>query len=107
MARGSRTGTTRWRKLRDQAVRAARATGQDRCPCGTFLDYHQHGLPNSAELDHITAHALGGEDDIDNVQIICRRCNGRKGGFLGQQKRAGSRKRRTRYEPAQLQTALD
>jgi HNH endonuclease len=31
------------------------------------------------ELDHIIPLALGGDHDYDNVQLLCRKCNGAKG----------------------------
>src|SRR5699024_3720986 len=50
------------------------------CPtCGVGLDYEHSRQPNSAEVDHIIPHSLGGEDSLANTQIICRWCNQRKG----------------------------
>ena len=34
---------------------------------------------NNPELDHNEAHAKGGSDDGDNLQVLCRSCNRRKG----------------------------
>lgn len=98
---GSRTGTTRWLTVRGQALRRGRREGQDRCPfCGVFLDYDVSRKPNSAEPDHIVSYTAGGTDTLDNLQIICRRCNQSKGGKLGAAKSLKSRgkKLRKRYK---------
>ena len=34
---------------------------------------------NNPELDHNEAHAKGGSDAGDNLQVLCRSCNRRKG----------------------------
>ena len=34
---------------------------------------------NNPEIDHDEAHAKGGSDDGDNLQVLCRSCNRRKG----------------------------
>lgn len=31
------------------------------------------------EIDHIVAVAIGGKNDVDNIQILCRKCNVKKG----------------------------
>lgn len=49
----------------------------DLCPmdgCGVKMtDVPQ--LWNSKELDHVVPIAIGGRHSLDNVRIICRRCN--------------------------------
>jgi len=37
------------------------------------------GSTKNLHMDHVVALANGGEHDIDNVQPLCRRCNGSKG----------------------------
>ena len=37
------------------------------------------GSTNNPELDHNEAHAKGGSDDGDNLQVLCMSCNRRKG----------------------------
>ena len=32
-------------------------------------------------VDHIKPRSLGGTDELDNLQILCRQCNSRKGSF--------------------------
>ena len=76
----SRTGTATWKRVRAQALARAKRNGQTRCPhCNTELDYKQGLKPNSAEPDHITPYSMGGRDHIDNLVVICRRCNQSKG----------------------------
>ena len=76
----SRTGTATWKRVRAQALAKAKRLGQTKCPhCQTELDYAQGLKPNSAEPDHIIPWKLGGRDHIDNLVVICRRCNQSKG----------------------------
>ncbi|QPK80808.1 HNH endonuclease [Schaalia sp. ZJ405] len=76
----SRTGTTKWLHIAKQARHQAQTNGQTHCPiCHTPLDYTHGRTPNSAEVDHITPASLGGTDTLDNVRIICRLCNQRRG----------------------------
>ena len=39
----------------------------------------EHYEPNICEVDHIIAKSKGGTDHIDNLQILCRPCNMKKG----------------------------
>ena len=76
----SRTGTAVWKRVREQALTKAKRLGQTRCPhCQTELDYTQGLRPNSAEPDHVIPYSMGGRDHIDNLVVICRRCNQSKG----------------------------
>ncbi|MDR2722946.1 MAG: HNH endonuclease [Cellulomonadaceae bacterium] len=82
----SRTGTAIYRRNRAEVIAAAQAEGLTHCPgftttsgshheCGVRLDYKTSKTPNSAEADHIQAVEHGGSDDVDNLRVICRRCN--------------------------------
>lgn len=76
----SRTGTATWKRVRAYALKEAKANGQTKCPfCKVTLNYDLGLTPSSAEADHIIAHANGGQDRADAVQILCRRCNQSKG----------------------------
>lgn len=101
----SRTGTTKWKALRAKAIAEALANDQYTCPrCGVALDYSRSRQPNSPEPDHIQEHANGGKDSLDNIRIICRRCNQQLGGKLGG-KRAQERIKTLRIaQPIKLKT---
>ena len=76
----SRTGTSQYKKARKKALHQAKANGVERCPyCKVILDYDVGLKPNSAETDHVIAHARGGQDHVDNLKVCCRRCNQSKG----------------------------
>lgn len=46
--------------------------------CGQILER------TALEVDHIVPIALGGDDEDDNLQTLCVRCNRRKGArFIG------------------------
>lgn len=91
----SRTGTGKWKRTRTRAIARAHAEGQEHCPtCGTFLDYNRHGQTNSAEVDHVVPHALGGADSLDNVRVTCRWCNASRG---------DGRSKRVRATPTRVQ----
>lgn len=79
----SRTGTSQWKKVRKRALHLAQVRGHAHCPyCQVELDYKVSRTPASAEPDHITPHAKGGQDRLDNVAVCCRRCNQSKGNRL-------------------------
>ena len=76
----SRTGTAAWKNLRKRAIYRAKRAGLTHCPsCKVKLDYEVSLTPASAEVGHIIPHSRGGADHIDNVTVICRLCNVRKG----------------------------
>lgn len=83
----SRTGTTRWMKVRDERRRIALEQGIHRCPiCRVGLDWMYPGRPNSVEVDHIVPHSQGGRDEIENTRVLCRHCNQSLGGRQGKGK---------------------
>lgn len=97
----SRTGTTKWKHVAAQAKRKAQAQGQDTCPlCNVILDYSKGKQPNSAEADHIIEWSKGGQDTLDNVRIICRQCNQKRGGKTGHKKSQRKRTQPLRLAPA-------
>lgn len=102
----SRTGDQAWKMLRRQALALAIEQGQTCCPlCNTWLDYEHHGKGNSPEVDHIIAHADGGHDGLDNVRVICRSCNRRLGGQVGN-RRMKRNQTHTDFKPKQLATRV-
>lgn len=75
-----RTATHAWAKIRTRIIREALASGLTHCPlCHVPLDYNTPHTPQSAECDHIIPWAHGGTDDPDNLRVICRNCNVRRG----------------------------
>jgi 5-methylcytosine-specific restriction protein A len=62
-------GTYRWRKLREIVIRRDQGICQS---CG------QEGK----HVDHIIPRRLGGDDSMNNLQLLCEGCNLRKGGRL-------------------------
>lgn len=91
----SRTGTAKWKRLRTQAIRQARRNGQTHCPlCRTEIQWDTHGEPFSPEADHIVEKARGGADALENIRIICRHCNGTRGGHVGRARKAQRHARR-------------
>jgi 5-methylcytosine-specific restriction protein A len=76
----SRTGTGKWKRVRAQAIKQAIDSGVHNCTiCGVGLDYEYSQRPSSAEVDHLLPYSKGGTDTLDNVTVICRWCNQRKG----------------------------
>lgn len=69
---------------RDWGLRAEEVFERDQwrcCLCGCKTPQRLRGstADNAPELDHIVPIALGGGHVFDNVQTLCRACNGRKG----------------------------
>ncbi len=77
----NRTGTARWQRIRRATLNEARAMGQTNCPdCRVVLDWTSKDRPkNHAEVDHIVPHALGGGNEPENLRVVCKACNSRKG----------------------------
>lgn len=81
----SRTGTATYLRNRKRVLGQARADGLTHCPgydgrpCGRELDYITPRLPESAETDHIVSPKFGGTDAVENLTVLCRDCNVRKG----------------------------
>lgn len=84
----SRTGTAKYKRNSARVLHAAQAQGLTHCPCTSRrcknhtgrrcnvpLDYENRKRPNGASVDHVHAHARGGTDDVDNLTILCLRCN--------------------------------
>lgn len=51
--------------------------------CGTEV------TPETADVDHLTPRALGGEDNMENLVTSCRACNRSRGARLGNARRRG------------------
>jgi HNH endonuclease len=47
------------------------------CACGRNLENSRSPI-NSAEFDHIVPLAAGGMNDVTNLQLLCKSCNGNK-----------------------------
>lgn len=93
----SRTGTKKWLDLAARAKRRAVLAGLTDCPiCGAHLDFSKGRSANSAEVDHIIPWSRGGEDTIENVRVVCRSCNQRRGNGM-RRKRIGGRNDRGVY----------
>ena len=92
-----RTTTNEWRALRKEHREQAIEQGLTNCPlCNTWMNFEHAQLPNSPELDHIIPYAEGGTDEASNLRLICRACNGKRGGKLGN---ARMRQRRANATP--------
>ena len=80
----SRTGTAKYLRNSARVKRDARRAGLTHCPgvddrpCGRELDYETPLLDGSAETDHILEVRYGGTDDVENLRVICRHCNGER-----------------------------
>lgn len=80
----SRTGTAVYLRNAARVKKQAQRNGLTHCPgytdagCGRQLDYTTPLTPASAEADHIIEHRFGGTDNIENLRVLCRDCNGRR-----------------------------
>ena len=63
----SNGSTTQWRKLREIVIRRDGGMCQ---ACGLEGNH----------VDHIVPRRLGGDDSLNNLQLLCQNCNLRKGG---------------------------
>jgi 5-methylcytosine-specific restriction endonuclease McrA len=64
------TGSSnKWRKIREQIIR------RDGC-C------QMCGSEERLSVDHIVPRTLGGDDNYNNLQVLCSSCNSAKGGRL-------------------------
>lgn len=76
----SRTGTRAWKQASQTAKTRAQNNGQTHCPhCHQPLAWHTTLQPNSPEADHITPWSHGGSNTQQNLRILCRRCNQKRG----------------------------
>lgn len=59
--------TSQWRRIRQTVI------NRDGCCqlCGT---------EERLTVDHIVPRVLGGDDNLNNLQVLCSRCNSSKGG---------------------------
>ncbi len=62
--------TRRWRSIRERILKRDDNICQH---CGQYGD----------TVDHIVPRRLGGDDNWENLQCLCRSCNYAKGGRLG------------------------
>ena len=103
----SRTGTAQWKKLVSQARAKAQDNGLTTCPlCNTWMNFDHAQLPNSPELDHIIPFAEGGTNDEQNLRIICRSCNQKRGGSVGNQ-RMRAAKLQAKVTPINAEPSFD
>jgi 5-methylcytosine-specific restriction endonuclease McrA len=92
----SRTGTTTWKRVREQAIRRAKKAGLTHCRhCEVLLDYERGRTPSSAEVDHLVPYSAGGKDHIDNTEVICRLCNQSKGNRAAPKQRPSQKRLKT------------
>jgi 5-methylcytosine-specific restriction endonuclease McrA len=62
--------TTRWRKIRDEVL------ARDGWMC------QRCGEDSNLEVDHITERQHGGDDQLENLQTLCRNCHKHKRGVF-------------------------
>jgi len=56
-------------------------TSNHMCPlCGVkMVNRGKCDLPNFATIDHIVPKSRGGTSNIENLRLICRKCNNKRG----------------------------
>jgi 5-methylcytosine-specific restriction protein A len=67
-----------WQRKAKRFVTQAKAEGRGCVYCGQTGDYDEAEQLNPLQAGHIVAREDGGSNDLDNVQLECRRCNVRK-----------------------------
>ncbi|MEV7644709.1 MULTISPECIES: HNH endonuclease signature motif containing protein [Actinomycetes] len=103
----SRTGTAEWKNVRATVLKEARGAGQATCPlCSTWLNWNQSKQPNSPEPDHIIPWEQGGTNRPSNLRVICRLCNGKRGGKQGRAKQLQA-KREANTKPIDANTSFE
>src|SRR5215208_5664505 len=61
----------RTRSIPQDVKIAVAVRGQGRCQhCGTFA--------GPMEYDHVIPYSVGGDNSVENIQLLCRRCNAAK-----------------------------
>lgn len=71
----------KWRKMRKEAVLAHVARFGEVCP-GWGVPPHT-ATKASLEGDHRVSLAAGGKNEPSNIDVLCRKCNARKGANSG------------------------
>lgn len=65
------------------ALRAAYSNGLRRCPCCdvqlVWKSYTPKPQKNLATVDHMVPVSIGGGNSVDNMFVMCRDCNSRRG----------------------------
>jgi hypothetical protein len=63
---------TKWSRSIPQDVKIAVAVRDQGCcqHCGTFAGPMQY--------DHVIPYSMGGDNSVENIQLLCRRCNAAK-----------------------------
>jgi hypothetical protein len=62
--------------MKNQIKSEAQKTGETKCYiCGVELDLVSPNNYNSAEVEHLWPHQIGGSNDPDNLKLACHSCN--------------------------------
>lgn len=63
-----------WLRVRKQRSKEIYSRDEHKCKyCGST---------NKLEIDHIIPLAMGGSNDLDNLQILCKKCNRKKWKYM-------------------------